>query len=407
MARITHPRSWNRDAIVVRSAQSVEAALRRGSELVRQLVCVGGFDFVRGEGVNLLRLTPQSIQPFGQCLQPCHHVFRRHDMLIDAYAAAEQSMAGRRRSETRGGSVIVSRAVVVALVLGIAFGGGALQSQAPLASAKAEPARFLDPDRRTKLATAFPDIDRVFREFATSSRVPGAAWGIVIDGELAHTGSAGFRELESKSAVDADTVFRIASMTKSFTAMAILSLRDAGKLSLDDPAERFVPELKGLQYPTSDSPRITIRHLLSHSEGFPEDNPWGDQQLGVTASQMEQLLRSGIPFSNAPGIAYEYLELRVRHPGHDRRAGIGPELQRVPVGKNPAPARHDRDHDGTLARASKQAGAWLPVGGRSVEGGTAPSRWDVRADGRHADFDPRLEPVRRRASGRLASARRA
>ncbi len=136
--------------------------------------------------------------------------------------------------------------------------------------------------------------------------MPGAAWGIVIDGELAHTGSAGFRELESKSAVDADTVFRIASMTKSFTAMAILSLRDAGKLSLDDPVERFVPELKGLQYPTSDSPRITIRHLLSHSEGFPEDNPWGDQQLGVTASQMEQLLRSGIPFSNAPGVAYEY-----------------------------------------------------------------------------------------------------
>jgi CubicO group peptidase (beta-lactamase class C family) len=95
-------------------------------------------------------------------------------------------------------------------------------------------------------------------------------------------------------------------MTKSFTAMAILKLRDEGKLSLDDPAERYVPELAGLAYPTSDSPRITIRHLLSHAEGFPEDNPWGDQQLAVTDAQMSEMMRRGIPFSNAPGVAYEY-----------------------------------------------------------------------------------------------------
>jgi len=95
-------------------------------------------------------------------------------------------------------------------------------------------------------------------------------------------------------------------MTKSFTAMAILRLRDEGKLSLDDPAEKYIPELASLRYPTTDSPRITIRHLLSHAEGFPEDNPWGDQQLAVTDEQMSQLMRRGIPFSTAPGTAYEY-----------------------------------------------------------------------------------------------------
>ncbi len=103
-----------------------------------------------------------------------------------------------------------------------------------------------------------------------------------------------------------DTVFRIASMTKSFTAMSILKLRDEGKLSLDDPVERYVPELKSLVYPTTDSPRITIRHLLSHAEGFPEDNPWGDRHLADTEEQLSQMMRSGIPFSNAPGVAYEY-----------------------------------------------------------------------------------------------------
>ena len=161
------------------------------------------------------------------------------------------------------------------------------------------------PDR-AKLAGAFADIDRLFTDFTTQQHVPGAAWGIVVDGELAHAGATGFRDVSSKAPVDPDTVFRIASMTKSFTAMCILELRDDGKLSLDDPAEKYVPELKALTYPTTDSPRITIRHLLSHAEGFPEDNPWGDRQLADTDEQLSQMIRGGIPFSNAPGLAYEY-----------------------------------------------------------------------------------------------------
>jgi len=161
-------------------------------------------------------------------------------------------------------------------------------------------------DRRAKLATAFPEVDKILTDFAKSVHAPGAAWGIVIDGELAHQGFFGVRNVTTNAPVDADTVFRIASMTKSFTAMAILKLRDAGKLSLDDPAERYVPELKNLRYPTTDSPRITIRHLLSHSAGFPEDNPWGDQQLSESEAALSQMLRGGIPFSTAPGTAYEY-----------------------------------------------------------------------------------------------------
>jgi CubicO group peptidase (beta-lactamase class C family) len=98
-------------------------------------------------------------------------------------------------------------------------------------------------------------------------------------------------------------------MTKSFTAMSILKLRDEGKLSLDDPAERYVPEMAGFKYPTIDAPKITIRHLLSHAEGFPEDNPWGDRQLADSEQQLSAMLRGGIPFSSAPGIAYEYSNL--------------------------------------------------------------------------------------------------
>ncbi|MGH9372841.1 MAG: serine hydrolase, partial [Vicinamibacterales bacterium] len=96
------------------------------------------------------------------------------------------------------------------LIVLVAIAGGARAAPAPSL-------QFPDPDRRAKLATAFADIDRMFSEFAKTSHVPGAAWGIVIDGELAHSGSAGVRDVAANAPVDADTVFRIASMTKSFT----------------------------------------------------------------------------------------------------------------------------------------------------------------------------------------------
>jgi CubicO group peptidase (beta-lactamase class C family) len=181
-----------------------------------------------------------------------------------------------------------------------------VRAQSAAATAAAPSGPVTDPERLARLRTAFPAIDSLMRAFAERSHVPGIAYGIVVDGRLAHAGLAGYRELAARAPVDTATVFRIASMTKSFTAAAILQLRDAGRLSLDDPAERFVPELAGLRYPTSDAPKITIRHLLSHSAGFPEDNPWGDRQLGVTEKQMSRMMRAGIPFSTAPGTAYEY-----------------------------------------------------------------------------------------------------
>lgn len=163
------------------------------------------------------------------------------------------------------------------------------------------------PSRASHLPAAMLDaLDTAFTEFAARENVPGAAWGLVVDGRLVHAGSTGLRQLGTDTPVGPDTVFRIASMTKSFTAVAILQLRDAGKLSLDDPVERFLPELRDLPYPTSDSPRITLRQLLTHSGGFPEDNPWGDRQLDLPEESFTELLTQGVPFSTAPGTEYEY-----------------------------------------------------------------------------------------------------
>jgi CubicO group peptidase (beta-lactamase class C family) len=171
------------------------------------------------------------------------------------------------------------------------------------------PPAFTDPARRQKLASAFPAIDARLAAAVKQDRVPGFAFGIVIDGELAYAKGFGVRDTSTGAPVDADTVFRIASMTKSFTAMAIVQLRDAGKLALDDPAERYLPELAALPYPTRDSAPITIRELLTHSAGFPEDNPWADRQVAANDAYEAMVKRDGISFSSAPGVALEYSNL--------------------------------------------------------------------------------------------------
>src|SRR5215217_7940396 len=180
------------------------------------------------------------------------------------------------------------------------------QAQKRIATGSVPPPQFTDPQRKQKLAAALPEIEKLFKGFMDRSQSPGAVFGVVIDGELVWVKGAGVREKTNNSPVTPETVFRIASMTKSFTAMSILKLRDEGKLSLDDPVARYIPELATLPYPTSDSPVLTIRHLLTHSEGFPEDNPWGDRQLAQTDETLRTWLRAGIPFSTSPGTAFEY-----------------------------------------------------------------------------------------------------
>jgi CubicO group peptidase (beta-lactamase class C family) len=167
-------------------------------------------------------------------------------------------------------------------------------------------ARFTDSQRTAKLQAVMPEVDKIFEQFAASQKIPGLVWGVVIDGRLAHVAASGERNRDTHAGVDHRTVFRIASMTKSFTALAVLKLRDEGKLSLEDPVSKWIPEFAKMPLPTRDSAPLRIRNLLSHSSGFPEDNPWGDQQLAATDAELTKWLKAGIPFSTAPDTRYEY-----------------------------------------------------------------------------------------------------
>ncbi len=175
-----------------------------------------------------------------------------------------------------------------------------------IAIAPAQTPAFSDPARPAKLKAAFPEVEKSMARWAEQRGVPGMSWGVVIDGEVTLIKTMGYREWPSKQPVETGTQFRIASMTKSFTSLAILKLRDEGKLSLDDEVSKWIPEVGRFRYPTGDTAPLRVRQLLTHGAGFPEDNPWGDQQLGRSAQVMTDWLSRGIPWSTPPDTAYEY-----------------------------------------------------------------------------------------------------
>jgi len=179
---------------------------------------------------------------------------------------------------------------------------------APPKVADADPGfAFLDADRRTKLTAAFPQVDAAVEDEMKKQDLPGLAIGIVIDGELAYAKGFGVTDLETKTRPDADTVYRIGSISKSFAGLAILALRDDGALDLDDPLARWIPEAAGLIYPTGDARPISLRQLLTHTSGLPRMGPFDPNHAPDEATVVKSLDK--LRLDNAPGTAAVYSNL--------------------------------------------------------------------------------------------------
>ena len=161
----------------------------------------------------------------------------------------------------------------------------------------------------SSIGDALGDAHRFYTELAELKHLPGLSYGLVVDDSLVFYGGTGFSNLEQSLAVDEHSLFRIASMSKSFTAMAILKLRDEGLLALSDPVSAYLPELETLKYLSCDAPPITIYNLLTMTAGFPEDNPWGDRFLDISDEDLMKQVAGGISFSTVPGTRYEYSNL--------------------------------------------------------------------------------------------------
>jgi D-alanyl-D-alanine carboxypeptidase len=122
--------------------------------------------------------------------------------------------------------------------------------------------------------------------------LPGIAIGVVSDQQLVWAQGFGFADLKAKLPMTPSTKFRVASNSKLFTAVAIMQLREAGKLRLDDPVVQYLPWFKANPAGDDDGP-ITIEQLLSHSSGLQREA--GDHWVSFdfpTSEQLEQLYAS-------------------------------------------------------------------------------------------------------------------
>jgi CubicO group peptidase (beta-lactamase class C family) len=155
------------------------------------------------------------------------------------------------------------------------------------------------------IANARADLERLVALRSTQQKC-SIAWGVVSDGDLVLTGG---HQAEPDPVPTEHTVFRIASMTRSFTASSILVLRDRALLKLDDVVADIAPEFAAVVGPTRDSPAITIRHLLSMAGGLPTDDAWADRHLDISDEGLDHVVSNGATFAWAPQSHGEYSNL--------------------------------------------------------------------------------------------------
>ena len=113
-------------------------------------------------------------------------------------------------------------------------------------------------------------------DFVTENRLPGATAAVVQADGLAWIAGTGFADQDTRQPSQPDTLYRIASITKTFTGTAVMQLRDAGRLDLDDPAVAYLPELRKAVSPFAAIETVTIRRMLSHESGLATEPPGTD-----------------------------------------------------------------------------------------------------------------------------------
>ncbi|HCS48831.1 MAG TPA: hypothetical protein DIW61_11480 [Candidatus Aminicenantes bacterium] len=137
------------------------------------------------------------------------------------------------------------------------------------ASAAAADKVAADPRVKTALEAA-----RIWLEAQRAyDRIPGVSAAIVYDQQVLWIGGYGCTDLSKKTPATASTIYSICSISKLFTSLAVMQLRDAGKLRLDDPVEKFLPWFK-IQKTAPLGPEITIEGLLTHASGLPRESEY-------------------------------------------------------------------------------------------------------------------------------------
>jgi CubicO group peptidase (beta-lactamase class C family) len=149
-----------------------------------------------------------------------------------------------------------------------------------------------------------------YRQALTQHAIAGSSVVWMENGRVVQRANEGVRDQKTGATVDDNTIFHWASITKTFTGIAIMRLRDEGRLTLDDPIVKYVPEFRKVHNPFGPVEQITIRHLLSHSSGLRSGTwPWGGQEWHPFEPPGWEQLVGMMPYTRiefAPGSKYQY-----------------------------------------------------------------------------------------------------
>jgi CubicO group peptidase (beta-lactamase class C family) len=119
-------------------------------------------------------------------------------------------------------------------------------------------------------ANSFAVVSRAMQECIAKKEVAGVVTLIATRDKVMNIEAAGLADIATKAPMRTNSLFWIASMTKPITATAVLMLQDEGKLSVDDPVAKYLPELGDLKTAAGKPAKLTLRHLLTHTSGMPE-----------------------------------------------------------------------------------------------------------------------------------------
>lgn len=157
----------------------------------------------------------------------------------------------------------------------------------------------------------WPRVASLYHQRLQDAGIAGSSLMFVRNGAVVHQAFEGFQDRDARRPVDEETIYHWASITKTFTGVAIMQLRDRGLIALDDPAVKYVPELRLVHNPYGDISQVTIRQLLSHSAGFRAGTwPWGGDQpwQPFEPTRWEQVVAM-FPYTQIlfkPGTQYRY-----------------------------------------------------------------------------------------------------
>lgn len=147
------------------------------------------------------------------------------------------------------------------------------------------------------LETLIPNIERLAQTKVAEHRLPGLAVGLIRNQELAWFGGFGLVDLEDDCKPDQHTIARVASVTKTFTATAIMQLRDDSHLELDDRLVRHLPEFAPARAIAGTIDGVTIRRLLTHRSGLVTESPthgWGALNFPSREEVLDKLPETSI-----------------------------------------------------------------------------------------------------------------